>query len=260
MADDNIDEHTPLIASQAGSSDNNNNNNPPADPSVRHATTNSSWPDVAGLPVRSSNDENLVIFRRAIGINYHLPSQEGATMEEGRKSAMGIYRAVLQEQRAKARLFWAVNFTVYFCHFAQVIIGASLTALGPTSTRHARAITVLGAANTVIAGVLALINGQGLPDRLHKDEIEFRKIQDWIEETEALLAVGIIGRDRTEVGLLVETAFKKYNAAKASAENNKPGSYVRQPEERARNGDGAADDASSNSGNAVVRLNIPGLC
>lgn len=41
------------------------------------------------------------------------------------------------------------------------------------------AITLLGAINTVIAGLLALIKGQGLPDRLYHDRAEFRRVQDW---------------------------------------------------------------------------------
>lgn len=51
-----------------------------------------------------------------------------------------------------------------------------------------------------------------------------------IEQTEALLAVGVIGRDRKEVGVLVQTAFKKYNAAKQCEESNLPENYVRSPE------------------------------
>lgn len=51
-----------------------------------------------------------------------------------------------------------------------------------------------------------------------------------IEQTEALLAVGVIGRDRKEVGLLVQTAFKKYNAAKHCEESNLPENYVPPPE------------------------------
>ncbi len=86
-----------------------------------------------------------------------------------------------------------------------------LTALGPVAAQdHGMIITVLGAANTIIAGVLALVKGQGLPERLRKDELEYHRLQDWIEETEALLAVGVVGKDRKEVGLLVEIAFKKY--------------------------------------------------
>jgi hypothetical protein len=42
------------------------------------------------------------------------------------------------------------------------------------------AITFLGAINTVIAGVLALIKGQGLPDRLYHDQAEYRRLQDWL--------------------------------------------------------------------------------
>jgi hypothetical protein len=45
-----------------------------------------------------------------------------------------------------------------------------------------------------------------------------------------LLAVGVVGRDRKEVGVLVQTAFKKYNAAKQCEENNLPENYIRQPE------------------------------
>lgn len=48
-----------------------------------------------------------------------------------------------------------------------------------------------------------------------------------IEQTEALLAVGVIGRDRKEVGGLVQTAFRKYNDAKRCEENNMPENYVR---------------------------------
>jgi len=98
---------------------------------------------------------------------------------------------------------------------------------GPSAGDHTLTITILGALNTVVAGVLALVKGQGLPERLRHDRAEFRKLQDWIEQTEALLAVGVIGKDRKEVGLLVQISFVKYNAAKASEENNVPGNYVR---------------------------------
>lgn len=84
----------------------------------------------------------------------------------------------------------------------------------------------------MIAGLLALIKGQGLPERLRRDEKEFSRLREWIEETEMLLATGVIGRDRVEVGGLVELAFKKYNAAKMSEENNRPESYVSQTVEQ----------------------------
>lgn len=190
------------------------------------------WPMPFGGHPRLSNDENLIIFRCAIGINSDRAPKAKAssrTLEEGIPKPMGIYRSVLEEQRKRAWQHFAISWALNIMHFAQVVIGATLTALGPNASKYSIPITVLGVVNTVIAGVLALMKGQGLPERLHKDEMEFRKLQDWIEETEALLATGIIGRDRKEVGVLVESAFRKYNSAKLSEENNRPDNYVPDP-------------------------------
>lgn len=50
--------------------------------------------------------------------------------------------------------------------------------------------------NSSTAGMLALLKGQGPPDRLRKDEFEMRKVQDFIEQMEARLA--FIGEDISE--------------------------------------------------------------
>ncbi|XXG98851.1 hypothetical protein Hte_005181 [Hypoxylon texense] len=189
--------------------------------------TNLTWGAPAGLPVRGPNDENLVIFRKALGINYHREAGDGSgTLEEGRKSAIGVYKSVLAAQTSKSVRHALLTAFLYLCYFAQIVVGAALTAIGPSSARYETAITVLGAVNTTLAGILALIRGSGQPQRLEKDRVGFRRLQDWIEETEALLAAGVIGRDRREVGLLVESAFRRYNAAKMSVENNSPDFYV----------------------------------
>ncbi|KAM7200624.1 hypothetical protein V8F33_003829 [Rhypophila sp. PSN 637] len=205
-------------------------------PGIPKADTAMSWGAPAGLHVRKNNDENLIIFRRAVGISGVTNTLTGTTfplaktLEEGRGKATGIYAAVLQAQKSKRAGHVFVSVLVWVCHFGQIILGASLTALGPTAGSYPALITLLGAINTVIAGILALIKGQGLAERLRHDQAEFRKLQDWIEQTEALLAVGVIGRNRQEVGLLVQVAFKKYNAAKASEENNVPENWVRAAE------------------------------
>ena len=217
----------------------------PAIGELPKADTNLSWGAPAGMPMRGPNDENLRIFRRALGINSDLASStSGGSLEQGRKNAVGIYGAVIREQKRKAAQHLALSILVYGAHFGQIVIGAVLTALGPDAGAHTFAITALGAVNTVIAGVLALIKGQGLPERLRKDEMEFRRLQDWIEETEALLAVGVVGRDRKEAGLLVEVGFKKYNAAKASEENNLPENYVSQVPDPVQRG-GVSDRSRS---------------
>ncbi|OAA61812.1 hypothetical protein SPI_04671 [Niveomyces insectorum RCEF 264] len=249
---------------------------------LAETNTNPSWGKPAGLEPRKPNDDNLVIFRHAVGINSQLDGRaEPSNVEQGRKTATGIYLRVLKEERSKTFRFHVINTVVNTCHVVQILVGAALTTLGPGAASHTVAITTLGAANTVIAGLLALFKSQGLPERMHKDAVEFRRLKDWIEETDALLATGIIGRNRKEVGMLVESAFKKYNAVLASEEINKPDNYVRQqPEEDhqheheqepdhdnrpgtdcrhrhqdpsvAANDDGNADGA----GNAIVRSNV----
>ncbi|KAI0163777.1 hypothetical protein BJ166DRAFT_300949 [Pestalotiopsis sp. NC0098] len=193
--------------------------------------TNMSWGMPLGLGVRGPNDENLIVFRKAVGINYTKSSHGGdfPTLEEGRRSASGIYKMVVDAQARKRAQHSVVTTLLYVLYLAQIVIGAALTALGPSAPRRPAAITLLGAVNTVIAGVLALIKGSGQPQRLARDRMGYRRLQDWVEETEALLAAGVIGRDRREVGMLVEVAFKRYNAAKASEENNRPDMYVCQP-------------------------------
>ncbi|KAI1819131.1 hypothetical protein F4861DRAFT_167301 [Xylaria intraflava] len=200
---------------------------PPIGTPPHKVDTEISWGTPVGLPIRSNNDENLVIFRRALGINTHKTSaDDSGTLEEGRTTAMGMYRHVIEMQTRKRVQHGLLQAFLYLVYFAQIIIGAALTALGATASQYQTAITVLGVINTVLAGVLALIKGSGQPQRLGKDRIGYRRLQDWIEETEALLAVGVIGRNSREVGLLVESAFKRYNAAKASEENNDPEYYV----------------------------------
>ncbi|RWA03842.1 hypothetical protein EKO27_g11264 [Xylaria grammica] len=203
------------------------NSAPISPPPPRKAGTTMSWGAPAGLPIPSNNNENLLIFRKALGINMHRDAADASgTLEEGRKTAIGIYRSVIETQTRMVIQHGLLTAFLYLVYFAQIIIGAALTALGATASHYERVITILGAFNTVLAGVLALIKGSGQPQKLGKDRIGYRRLQDWIEETEALLAVGVIGRNRKEVGLLVESAFKRYNAAKVSEENNDPEFYV----------------------------------
>ncbi|KAI0018396.1 hypothetical protein F4780DRAFT_751386 [Xylariomycetidae sp. FL0641] len=217
----------------------------PVNPKPRGADTMMSWGAPAGLSIRTNNDENLLIFRKALGINYMRPTTDGGSLEEGRKTATGIYKHVIEIQTRKRTQHITLEVLLYFTYFAQIIIGAALTSLGPTAAKYETIITIMGAVNTVLAGILALVKGSGQPQKVGKDRIAYRRLQDWIEETEALLAVGVIGRNRKEVGLLVESAFKRYNAAKLNEENNDPDYYVNQPIEPTGHGGKDEDDALS---------------
>jgi hypothetical protein len=221
------DEHTPLIRPDE-------TRGPCQPEATASRTTNEAQPDDPGrgvlteislqsssgvcghpLPSKSTHQNNLHIFRRSLGINSDLLSSGASVTAEARRlKAFGVYQDVLNRQRAKRRQGAFLSALIYAACLAEIIISAVLTALGPMAGNHTASITVLGAVNTVVAGVLALIEGQNLLDTLRSEEMELRRLRCWIEETEALLAVGEVGRDAAETRDLIRTALKKYKSVR----------------------------------------------
>jgi hypothetical protein len=107
----------------------------------------------------------------------------------------------------------------------QLVIGASLTALGGMSTRDGTPITVLGASNTVIAGLLALLHNSGVPDRYRYDKAEFERVEDHIRE---LLVTGLVRADKS-VNEALSDCFDYYQHAKRTVNSNMPAAYVPTP-------------------------------
>lgn len=168
------------------------------------------WSDPLGRPARDDNDEHLLMFRRAVGIHSDL---DRGVEHDTQPGSVGIYRSIVEQERKKRRLHHTLSGMVWGCHGVQIVLGATMTCLGLSTNEYPVTITVLGAINTVTASFLALVKGKGITEKLGQTEADFRTLKVWIEETESLLALGIIGGDRKEVGMLIETAFRKYNAA-----------------------------------------------
>jgi hypothetical protein len=103
----------------------------------------------------------------------------------------------------------------------QIFIGATLTALGSFSASDGMPVTVLGAINTVVAGLLALIHNTGLPDRYRHDMIEFEKVEDHIRK---ILDTCIVPADKT-IDQVVAECFELYHNAKATVVANMPFTY-----------------------------------
>ncbi|KAK1625514.1 hypothetical protein BDP81DRAFT_97774 [Colletotrichum phormii] len=204
------DEHSPLLPRDASPSPHNENEDDP-DPST------------------------LLLFRRAVGINTHLQPADDCDLEAGRTSALGIYASTIAVHRHFRTLRILATVLIYSCHATQIVVGGVLTCLGPSAGVHRRSITVLGGVNTVVAGVLTWMKGQGMPDKLKGKEIEFRRLQNWIEETEALMVLGTVGGTREEVGGLVEAAYRRWNAANERGENGPGEEY----EDEGRKGKGS---------------------
>lgn len=172
-------------------------------------------------------ESNLSKFRKAIGIN---SDSKGDDLEAARKSAQGLYKEIISIQLWRNTQFRLVEGVFYTTLGTQIIIGACLAALGPLSASHSKAITILGVVNSSLAAILALLKGQNLPDRLRKDGFEMKKVQDFIEETEIRL-VAMEGEDEftaEELDKALQSVFAQYNAARDTAEINRPDSYAHQ--------------------------------
>jgi hypothetical protein len=68
---------------------------------------------------------------------------------------------------------------------SQVILGAALTALGASNSSHIL-ITIFGAMNTIIAGLVAYLKSRGQPmrARMYRDDLE--RVVDEIENSEIM--------------------------------------------------------------------------
>lgn len=177
----------------------------------------------------NNNNDNAYLsrFQQAVGINATTSSLND--LEAARRSAKGIYKEIISAQRWRQRQYLFCEAVFYVAILANIVIGAILASLGPLSMAHTTAITVLGIVNSSMAGILALLKGLGLPDRLRKDQFEMQKVQDFIEETETRLAFGLIeDMSQKELDDLVKEVYQRYNVARDTAEMNRPASYVHQ--------------------------------
>jgi len=97
----------------------------------------------------------------------------------------GLYSRIC-ERESRRRLQYILCIVVLdFCYVAQIAFAAILTALGASQSSFI-VITIFGALNVAIAGVLALFKGLGLPMRLRKDWLEFQKLRYYIDDQERM--------------------------------------------------------------------------
>lgn len=132
---------------------------------------------------------------------------------------LGIYaRIIAEEKQARFQFYFAAS-VINMCYFGQIVVAAALTALGASSASHI-VITVLGALNTVIAGILTYLKGQGLPNRLRQYWNGLRKCREFIEEKERECAAE--GWMEDEEGMDIEheidVMVKMYHDVRQTAE------------------------------------------
>ncbi len=163
--------------------------------------------------------DRLNVFREQVGISD--VTELGPRISRRPASNIGIYNRVATEER-KAKLgYYASALVINACLLSQVIFASALTALGAGSGSHTQ-ITILGAANTVIAAILTFTKGSGLPNRLRQYQCTLRKVREYIEQRE---------RDFAQLDCQLDldheiTIIKgMYEQARQNDENNDPGTY-----------------------------------
>ncbi|KAG6006302.1 hypothetical protein E4U21_007184 [Claviceps maximensis] len=134
----------------------------------------------------------------------------------------GLYRDVVSHKFRYFYLFHFTTFVRWILMVLQILLGAALTALGSMSLKDGRPITFLAAANTVIAGLLALLHNSGIPDRYWNDMAEFEEIEDHIKE---ILDSSIAPTGRNAAQILGE-CFDLFRDAKATIVVNLPANYA----------------------------------
>ncbi|KAJ8110582.1 hypothetical protein OPT61_g6611 [Boeremia exigua] len=182
-------------------------------------------------PATMENDHNsqLSYFRHMVGIH----STKGFTGTadsshnnlhfDGRAAPnLGIYNRVCHREAQAKRGFKFASFLINGCLGLQVIVAASLTAMGAANTNHV-SITAFGAINTVIAGILTYLKGSGLPNRIRWAENEWKKVREYIEQRERDFSRPDCRLDIQEVIQVIEAMYEE---VKADIQNNTPDAYI----------------------------------
>lgn len=163
----------------------------------------------------------LIKFQTLTGICS--PSVLQASQRLGRPAANeGIYKRTVDEE-AKVKVQYNIsNYVVNVGGMLQIVVGAALTALGAAHGPPA-AVTILGAVNTIIAGMLTYLKGQGLPMRLEQYLHLLRTLREHIEERERELLEPDSPLDVDEE---VQRIAKMYQEIRQTAEDNAPGTVL----------------------------------
>lgn len=95
-----------------------------------------------------------------------------------------LYYGLIRQETKTRHFYWLCDLLTYSCLIAQLIISAALIILGAINGDYHIPVAILGAATGLITGILSLIRGQGLPQRLMQYEDGLRRVRENIEFTE----------------------------------------------------------------------------
>ncbi len=187
------------------------------EPDMEKNTTSSSI--VPGIP--NQVPPRLLKFQNLVGICSPNILRANPTVARPAQNE-GVYKRTVDEE-ARVKLQYAIsNYMVNTFFMLQIIVGAALTALG-AAKGPAAAVTFLGAVNTVVAGLLTYLKGQGLPMRLEQNLHLLRTLREYIEAREREFLEPECALDVDEE---IERVTKMYQEVRQTAQDNAPGTVL----------------------------------
>ncbi|KAI4192309.1 MAG: hypothetical protein LQ350_008674 [Teloschistes chrysophthalmus] len=162
----------------------------------------------------------LIKFRHMTGIDTP-PTLHNRDRQRAARN-LGIYTRIVSEERKATWQYHTMSTVINASFLGQILVAASLTALGAIGG-PSLAITILGSANTIIAGIQTYLKGQGLPNRMKQYQFGLRKLREYIEDRERDFSSADC---KLDVDHVIADVSAMYQAVRQTAEDNTPDTYL----------------------------------
>lgn len=183
-------------------------------PPTAATTTTTSRPPLTVSHTDSSAlvppEDKLLTFRSLTGIDT-VPALTSSGHSARTAPNIGIYTRVVQSERKAGLNHSRFGLLVNCCLALQVVVGAFITALGAAKGSH-KVVTVFGALNTIVAGILTYLKGSGLPDKFKFCKEEWRQLREHVEQREREFCLVGCRLDVQEEMLLIEDMYRQVKA------------------------------------------------
>jgi len=127
-------------------------------------------------------NDKLLVFRSLMGID-NVPTLTTVDILGRSAPNVGIYTRVVRAETRAAYEYRTFSTLINTCLGVQMIVAAALTAIGAANGPHAL-VTIFGAINTVVAGILTYLKGSGMPAKQKQLAQEWTRIREHIEQRE----------------------------------------------------------------------------
>ncbi|KLU85567.1 hypothetical protein MAPG_04590 [Magnaporthiopsis poae ATCC 64411] len=169
-----------------------------------------------------------------------------------------IYYKLRRDERHAHAMHALVDVIVYASMLLQMVFAAALIVLGALNGDYHLPVAVIGALTGILAGVLSLVKGQGLPNRYIRYAGECRRVADEIEFMERGLRAGVAVGHVTYAHVL--ELHRLYESAVEDGVANHPNAWVSAVTARGKATSGPGhreDDLDAPGGGRGVMVSSP---